>query len=199
MCKKIHDYISKRKIHNYSFIYLWGHDEKDTRDFIINITEEYEFHASKFSPTYLDVGNSNIVPLSASHWDYWRDDADDDDNDYLFNNFQPSTACCNTPISKAHIYCECPVMLFKEDLVDFDAKLAQVESDIYSYEGNCFNCSYYHTTECPAFYSLACKFVADKNKFVLDDIPKITDCSKFKFFRYEDESLRSKSIDITKK
>lgn len=199
MCNKIHEYISKRKINDFSYIYLWGYDDKDTRDFIINITEEYEFHASKYSPSYLDLGNSNIVPLSASHWDYWRDDADDDD-DYLFDNLQSSTACCNTPMSKAYTHCECPVMLFKEDLVDFDNKLTQVESDIYSYEGNCFNCSYYHTTECPAFYSLVSKFVTDKNKFVLDDsTPKITDCSKFKFFRYEDESLQTKSIDITKK
>ena len=67
-------------------------------------------------------------------------------------------------------------------------------------EGNCFNCSYYHTTECPAFYSLVSQFVTDKTKFVLDDsTPKISDCSKFKFFRYEDETLQNQTIDITKK
>ena len=196
MCIKIHDYISKRKISHTSPVYLWGYDDKDTRDFIINITEEYDFHASKYSTSYLDLGNS-VVPVTSSHWDYWRDD--DDDDDYLFNSLQHATACCNTPMTNAHSQCECPVMLFKEDLVDFDIYVNKIESDIYSYDGNCFNCSYYHTTECPAFYSLVSQFVTDKTKFLLDDsTPKISDCSKFKFFRYEDETLLNQTIDITK-
>jgi len=198
MCRKINDYISRRKIDHNSLIYLWGYDEKDTRDFIINITEEYEFHASKNTSSYLDLGNSNIVPFKPSHWDYWRDDVDDDD--YLFDNLQPKTACCHVKMERAYIDCQCPVMLFNEDLVDFDAKLSQSELDIYSYDGACFNCSYYHTTDCPAFYNLVSDFVTDKSKFVLDDSnTKITECSKFKFDLYEDETLKNQNIDITKK
>jgi len=198
MCRKIYEYISSRKIDDYSYVYLWGYDEGGTRDFLINITEEYEFHANKYSSSYIDLGKSNIVPLTSSHWDYWRDD-DDDDDDFLFDSFQPKTACCGVPINKAHSKCECPVMLFKEDLFDFETKLDESAFDIYSYDGNCFNCSYYHTTECPAFYSLVSQFVTHKNGFVFDDsIAKITDCSKFKFFRYESKSSKTKTTDVTK-
>lgn len=194
ICQKVHTYIIKRKLNHLSPIYLWATDEADGRDFVITITDEYEFHSQKNFTEYLDLGNSNIKEVSSSHWDYWSDD--DDDYDTLYSN---RTACCGVLMSKAHTDCDCPVMLFKEDLIDFDIAFRDI--DIYDEYSNCYNCSHYYTPKCPSFKNLVSEFANEKTSFIPENHKgRITDCLNFQFFRdntRDDSIVENEIIEIT--
>jgi len=196
MCGKIHRFVSDRKIDNISFVYLWGHDEKDTKDFLINITEEYEFHYPRKNNDYL-ANHPNVQLYQSSHWDYWRDN---DDDEYDQNAHTARTVCCNVPVSNAYAFCDCSPMILKEDLLDFEDRANKSDFDIYDYDGNCVNCIYWQTVECPPYRDLITEFVADKAKFVLDESrSKITECPKFKQEAYLFGSAsvqRKPSLDI---
>ena len=195
ICRKIHGYMVKRKIDITSPIYLWGYDDKDNRDFIIAITDEYEFYSAKYSNEYLDLGNSALQEVKPSHWDYWTDHGDDDD--FWDLNSEGRTVCCGTPTNRAYTDCECVAMLFKEDLIDFDIAFRDI--DIYDEYSNCYNCTFYHTTKCPSFKNLITEFVQERNEFVPENHKgRITDCSSFQFFRDDrDDSVVNESIEIT--
>ncbi len=195
ICRKVHGYMVKRRIDITSPIYLWGYDEKDNRDFIIAITDEYEFHSAKYSSEYLDLGNSALQEFKTSHWDYHTDHGDDDD--FWDPHAETRTICCGTPMSRAYTDCECVAMLFKEDLIDFDIAFRDI--DIYDEYSNCYNCTFYHTTRCPSFKNLITEFIQEKNEFVPENHKgRISDCSNYQFFRDDrDDSVVNEIIEIT--
>ena len=137
---------------------------------------------------------SGIKQVTSSHWDYWSDD--EDDYDTLYSN---RTACCGALMSRAHEDCDCTVMLFKEDFIDFDIAFRDI--DIYDDYGNCHNCSFYHSPKCPSFKNLVSEFAADKISFIPENHKgRITDCSNFKFFRddsRDDSIVENEIIEIT--
>ncbi len=194
ICGKINTYMSKRKLDYTSPIYMWCFDEKDSNDFVIAITDEFEYHTQKGSFEYIDTGNS-LKQLSSSHWDYWHDD-DDDDLSIFSDKYEGNTLCCNTPMHLAYTQCDCRVMLFREDFIDFD--IAMRDIDIYDDYSTCYNCAYYHTMKCPALKQLVSEYAENKETFV-PHVHKgqITDCSEFTFFKYMDESVSTERTEVT--
>jgi len=95
--------------------------------------------------------------------------------------FAPTyTLCCNLPVSMQEA-CNCKSLVLESDLAIFDK--SHSNTDIYSKDSKCYDCSYYYTSYCPALR----KAVVD---YMTDDVPHttlITACDSFVHYKESED------------
>ena len=69
------------------------------------------------------------------------------------------TLCCNSHIDDISKDCKCTVTVDYEDLIDFEAKFAQI--DIYDNTSECFECKNYLQPTCPAYRKIIVDWATD--------------------------------------
>ena len=86
------------------------------------------------------------------------------------------TVCCNIPVSASH-ECKCQKTVYESDIGDFD--LAHANTDIYSRDTKCMDCSFYYDTSCPSFKVALVNFITH-NTLVTEPIDE---CAQFVHYR----------------
>lgn len=161
-------YLSNRKIHERTAVYLWSKSKNDNQEYVSKIG-------------YIEEGSTTFSPQSSSYssaktvndFTHLSSKTDEDDDLFIDGFDSDLTVCCGQSIY-APDNCKCPRTIFLEDLVDFDN--AHSEKDIYNWESKCAECVHYAGPGCLSYMNAIIDFFHE-GKILSEEI---RECDSFK-------------------